>query len=403
MHILLIHQAFTSIEEPGGTRHHEIAQQLVEMGQKVTVITGQVSYLTGQSTADTGWVYREVDDRGVEILRTYSYQKWHRSFFHRMFSFISFMISSFIVGLRIRQVDVVWGTTPPLFQGLSAWVLARLKGAKFLFEVRDLWPKFAVAVGVLRNPVLIWLSKCLERFLYRRADNLVVNSPGFLEHVFKHGAKSVVVIPNGVDVKMFSDGIRIDSQTVNEELDGKFVALYAGAHGEANDLKVVLDAASRLRDEDQIRFVFIGDGKEKSALVAYAAEHGLDNVLFSSPVSKREMPQVLATADICLAILKPVEEFKTTYPNKVFDYMAAGKPVVLAIDGVIRKVIEEAEAGVFVPPGDPIALADAVIELWQNPRTVEKMGLAGREVVSARFDRSKQVGAFAELLQEMVS
>jgi glycosyltransferase involved in cell wall biosynthesis len=392
MHILLIHQAFASIEEPGGTRHHELARQLAQMGEKVTVITGQVSYLTGQRTASGGLLNREVDDRGVEILRIYSYQKWHQSFFHRMFSFISFMISSFIAGLQIKQVDVVWGTTPPLFQGLTAWFLARLKGAEF-----------AIAVGVLRNPLLIWMSKLMERFLYRRADRIVVNSPGFLKHVFEQGAKSIRVIPNGVDVKMFSNQVNIHSRSADERLVGRFVVLYAGAHGEANDLKVALEAAVNLREEDQIRFVFIGDGKEKSSLVANAAERGLDNVLFYPPVPKCDMPRALESADVCLAILKPIEEFKTTYPNKVFDYMAAGKPVVLAIDGVIRSVIEEAKAGVFVPPGDPIALADAIKELWQNPGVVEQMGRAAREFVSDKFDRSKQVEAFIALLQEMVT
>jgi glycosyltransferase involved in cell wall biosynthesis len=313
------------------------------------------------------------------------------------------MISSFIAGLQIKQVDVVWGTTPPLFQGLTAWFLARLKGAEFLFEVRDLWPKFAIAVGVLRNPLLIWMSKLMERFLYRRADRIVVNSPGFLKHVFEQGAKSIRVIPNGVDVKMFSNQVNIHSRSADERLVGRFVVLYAGAHGEANDLKVALEAAVNLREEDQIRFVFIGDGKEKSSLVANAAERGLDNVLFYPPVPKCDMPRALESADVCLAILKPIEEFKTTYPNKVFDYMAAGKPVVLAIDGVIRSVIEEAKAGVFVPPGDPIALADAIKELWQNPGVVEQMGRAAREFVSDKFDRSKQVEAFIALLHEMVT
>lgn len=403
MRILLIHQAFASIEEPGGTRHHEIARQLAAMGQKVTIITGQVSYLTGQPTVAGGWVHREVDDQGVEILRAYSYQRWHRSFLHRMFSFISFMISSFVVGLFVKRVDVVWGTTPPLFQGLTTWILARLKGARFLFEVRDLWPKFAVAVGILRNPLLIWLSRALERFLYRRADRIVINSPGFEEHLKEQGAKSVNLIPNGVDVKMFSNFAQSNLRSTDEELSGKFVVLYAGAHGEANDLKVVLKAAASLRDMDQIQFVFVGDGKEKPALVGDAAELGLDNVLFYPPVPKAEMPQMLASASVCLAILKPIEEFKTTYPNKVFDYMAAGKPVVLAIDGVIRDVLEEAEAGVFVPPGDPTALANAVEKLWQDPSAVERMGTAGRAYVSDHFDRSKQVEAFAEILQEMAA
>lgn len=402
MHILLIHQAFTAIDEPGGTRHHEIARQLAESDLKVTVITGQVSYLTGQPTSEGGWVNREVDDCGVEILKVSSYQQWHRSFVHRMFSFVSFMISSFLIGMRTKQVDVVWGTTPPLFQGFTSWLLARMKKAKFLFEVRDLWPKFAVAVGVLSNPLLIWLSEGLERFLYRRADQIVINSPGFQDHLIALGAKSTVLIPNGVDVGMFSNESGA-MQPSSVDAKDMFNVLYTGAHGEANDLNTVLEAALHLRDEKMIRFVLIGDGKEKESLISRASELGIDNVLFLPPVPKGEMPQVLANADVCLAILKPIEEFKTTYPNKVFDYMAAGKPVVLAIDGVIRDLLEEANAGLFVQPGDEIALAEAVLKLWQNPGEGERMGQAGRAYVREHFDRSIQVEAFTELLQEMTN
>ena len=160
MHILLIHQAFAALDEPGGTRHHELARYLTARGQRVTVIASPVSYLTG--TANSGripWVQRQDGGDGVTILRAYTYPALHRSFFHRVISFFSFMVSSFIVGLRVGQVDLVWGTSPPIFQGLTAWVLARIKRKPFLFEVRDLWPAFAVAVGVLRQPLLIRASE----------------------------------------------------------------------------------------------------------------------------------------------------------------------------------------------------------------------------------------------------
>ena len=400
MHILLIHQAFVSIKEPGGTRHYEIARDLVANGHKVTVITGQVSYLTGEATGKEGLVNHEVDEHGVKILRAYSYQQWHRSFLHRILSFVSFMFSSFAFGLRTKQVDVVWGTTPPLFQGLTAWFLARLKRAPFLFEVRDLWPKFAVAVGVLQNSLLIKLSEGLERFLYRKADRVVINSPGFRDHVIDRGAKFVELIPNGVDISMFPKDAELESSTTWEN---GFVVLYAGAYGVSNDLGVLLEAASLLSDNKEIRVVLIGDGKEKNSLVEMSKEMALENVEFLPPVPKEDMPGVLASADVCLAILKPIEAFKSTYPNKVFDYMAAGKPVVLAIDGVIRSVVEEAGAGIFVRPGNASELADAVTELWGNPTDVKRMGKAGRKYVEEHFDRSKQVESLVAVLEELLS
>jgi len=401
MHILLIHQAFASLNEAGGTRHHEIARQLAIRGHKVTVLTGQVNYLTGEKIVKPGWVRSEVDDLGVEILRTYVYRGWHRSFFHRIFSFMSFMISSFLVGLGREKVDMVWGTSPPLFQGFTAWILAKLKGAKFLFEVRDLWPKFAVSVGVLRNPMLIWLSQGLERFLYRNADRIVINSPGYRDHVLGRGARNVELIPNGVDTDMFSPEM-VDADFGDQaELRGKFVVTYAGAHGESNDLEVVLGAALKLCDNKEIRFVLIGDGKEKASLIEKSKNMGLENIFFYPSVSKVKMPGILASTDVCVAILKPIDAFKTTYPNKVFDYMAAGKPVLLAIDGVIRDVVEAAGGGIFVPPGNSEALASAVEEMWQNPKDVKRMGASGREYVKVNFDRSKQVEALIEVIQEL--
>ncbi len=402
MHILLIHQAFAAIDEPGGTRHHEIALYLASRGHRVTIIASPVSYLTGKASAERiPWVQKQSGGEGVTILRAYTYRALHRSFVHRVFSFLSFMLSSFMIGLGVKNVDLVWGTSPPLFQGPTAWALARLKRVPFLFEIRDLWPAFAVAVGVLHNPTLIRLAEWLERFLYRRADQMMVNSPGFIEHIQARGGGDVALIPNGADMHMFdpvSDGGDFRRE---HGLEGKFVVLYAGAHGLSNDLGVLLKAAGQLRDRAEIAIVLLGDGKDKPALVAQAAELELNNVHFLPPVPKSEMAQALAAADACVAILKPIEMYKTVYPNKVFDYMAAGRPVVLAIDGVVRDVVEKAGVGHFAQPGDPDAVAAAIRAMAIDPAEARRMGLAGRAYLEAHFDRTKLAEQFEELLESL--
>jgi glycosyltransferase involved in cell wall biosynthesis len=401
MHILLIHQAFVALDEPGGTRHHELARYLAERGHRVTVIASTVSYLTGKSEAAEALI-EEMDGGGnVTVLRARAYSALHRSFFHRVISFFSFMASSFLLGLKVRQVDLVWGTSPPIFQGVTAWLLARLKRAPFLFEVRDLWPAFAIQVGVLCNPLLIRLSLWLERFLYRHADRVMVNSPGFIEHVRERGAREIELVPNGVDTRMFdpfASGIAFRKE---HSLEGRFVALYAGAHGLSNDLGVVLQAAQRLADRPEIRIVLLGDGKEKPALMAQAAEMGLTNLHFLPPVPKAGMADALAAADACIAILKPIPLYATVYPNKVFDYMAAARPVILAIDGVIRQVVEQAQGGVFTPPGDPDALAGAILRLVENPAEARQMGLNARSYVEANFDRAALARRLAEIVEKM--
>jgi glycosyltransferase involved in cell wall biosynthesis len=405
MHILLIHQAFAALDEPGGTRHHELARYLAGRGHKVTIIASPVSYLTGTLTSSP--ISRESGDgTGVRVIRVYTYRVLHKSFVHRIFSFFSFMASSFFTGLGVKNVDLVWGTSPPIFQGGTAWLLARLKGVPFLFEVRDLWPTFAIAVGVLKNPTLIKMSLWLERFLYRHADQVIVNSPGYIAHVTGLGAQRVELVPNGADPEMFDpadDGAAFRSAN---HIEDKFVVLYAGAHGMSNDLGVVLEAAKILQAvtvTSEVTVTFLGDGKEKPALEKQAAEMSLTNVLFLPPVPKAEMAAALAGADACLAILKPIKEYKTTYPNKVFDYMAAGRPVILAIDGVIRQVVEAAHCGVFVQPGNTAALAEAIRELAADRAGSRRMGLAGRKYLEQHFSRSAVAEKLAGILENMVS
>ena len=404
MHILIIHQAFAALDEPGGTRHHEMALHLSKMGNRVTVIASPVSYITGDAQGSRmRWVERQDGGKGVTILRTYTYRRLHKSFIHRIFSFLSFMVSSFFVGLSVKDVDLVWGTSPPIFQGITAWMLARLKRARFLFEVRDLWPAFAVAVGVLTNPALIKASEWLEGFLYRRADQLMVNSPGFTDHIQARGGKDIALVPNGADAGMFDPDA--DGKAFREAhgLEGKFVALYAGAHGMSNDLGVVLDAAKLLEDRSDIALVLLGDGKEKPNLIQRADDLKLKNVHFIPPVPKEEMRVALAAADACIAILKPIEMYKTVYPNKVFDYMAAGRANILGIDGVIRQVVEDAEAGVFVQPGDPEALADAVRRMADDPEGTRQMGKNGRAYLEEHFDREVLAGKLEKLFKSVVS
>ena len=388
MHILLIHQAFASLDEAGGTRHYEIARNLVAHGHHVTIITSPVNYLTGHSRDKRmHWKEIETPEPGITILRVYVYPALHRSFFHRLINFFSFMFSSFFVGLGVKNVDAVWGTSPPIFQGWTAWCLARLKRVPFLFEIRDLWPEFAIGIGVLKNKVLIKMSYWLESFLYRHADQIVVNSPGFIPFVTRQGGKNIELVPNGVDPSMFNP--QNDGHLFRQEhqLEKAFIVLYAGAHGISNDLEVVLNAAKLCEGQAEVQFIFVGDGKEKANLIKRSEDLELKNVKFLPSVPKSQMDEVLAAADVCIAILKPLDLYKTTYPNKVFDYLAAARPVILAIDGVIRQVVEEGKAGIFVPPGDAEAMAETIKFLAADRSATRRMGLNGRDFVVQHFNR----------------
>jgi glycosyltransferase involved in cell wall biosynthesis len=405
IHILIIHQSFASLAEAGGTRHHELARHLAERGHRVTIITSAYSYLTGNGQAHRR-VEREMDGERIAILRVSAYNPPSRpGFFQRVWSFVSFMSAAFFAGLSVQSVDLVWGTSPPIFQGVTAWLLARLKRAPFLFEIRDLWPAFAIQVGVLngvlKQPFLIWASQNLEGFLYRHADRVMVNSPGFIQHVTQRGARQVELFPNGADPGMFQPDCGGEDFRRLHHLEDRFLVLYAGAHGFSNDLGVLLEAAGLLKNAPEIQIVLLGDGKEKPALMATAARKGLSNVTFLPPIPKNGMAEALAAADACLAILKPIPLYATTYPNKVFDYMAAGRPVILAIDGVIRQVVESSNAGVFVPPGDPVALAKSIRRMAELPDRGRSMGQAGRRKIVGEFSRADLARRLGLMLEEM--
>jgi glycosyltransferase involved in cell wall biosynthesis len=405
MRILLINQAFVSPDEPGHTRHFEMAKFLQSHRHELVIVASDLNYQTGQRTVVRTGMFTEQDVDGVRVLRSYIYPALHRSYFWRVISFFSFMFSSTWAALQVKDVDLVLGTTPPIFQAVSAWLVAWIRRKPFLLEVRDLWPEFGVSMGVLRNPVVITLARWLEKFLYRRATHILVNSPAYKEYMTGRGMpeNKVTCIPYGTDVDMFNPDVEGSSIRAGLGLQDKFVVLYAGALGQANDIDTILRAAQRLKQYDKICFVLFGDGKERPRLEAEAERMKLNNIIFAGVRPKKEMPRVVASADVCLAILQDIPMFRTTYPNKVFDYMAAGRATVLVIDGVSRRLIELSDGGVFVQPGDDTMLAEKILELVQDPRRVQQMGQSARKYLVKHLDRRDKLSETLDLLIKMVN
>ena len=405
MKILLINQSFVPPDEPGHTRHFEMAKYLGECGHEMVIVASDSNYQTGLRTVKRKGLFIEQTIEGVRVLRAYSAPTLHRSYVWRAISFLSFMFSSVWAALQVKDVDLVMGTTPPIFQAVSAWVVAFLRRKPFLLEVRDLWPEFAVSMGVIRNPLVIRLAHGLEKFLYKRAAHLLVNSPAYKDYIVRKGVpeQKITFIPYGTDIRMFNPDIDGSSVRARLGFTDQFVVLYAGAMGQAHDLYTVLRAAQRLKDAPDIQFVFFGAGKERPALEAEATRLGLTNVRFAGTTPKKEMPAVIAAADVCLAILQDLQMFRTTYPNKVFDYMAAGRPTVLVIDGVVRQVIEAAEGGVFVEPGDDELLAKTIFELSRDPQRVRQMGENARAYLVNHLDRRDKLRETRQLLERLAA
>ena len=400
MHVMLIHQAFVSPNGSGGTRHYELGRRFVESGHQFSIVASELEYSSGKKAEVELNEAGEEEYDGVKVHRAYTYAAIHTSYLWRVISFLSFMISSVWKGFWVKDIDMVMGTSPPIFQAFSAWVVSFIRRKPFLLEVRDLWPEFAIDIGLLKSPFLIWVARRLEMFLYRRAKHLLVNSPAYRDYLIEKGvpAEKISFIANGVDVAMFADATPDRSLREQYGLEEKFILTYTGAIGMANDLDCVLDAAALLDGRSDAHFLIVGDGKERPRLETRLAEMGLNNVTFAGSMAKSAMPGILADSDACLATLKNIPMFKTTYPNKVFDYMAAARPIILGIDGVIREVVEAADGGIAVPPGNPERLAEAVQDLASDASHSAEMGASAKEYVRLHFNRDDQAVQFQDLM-----
>jgi len=322
-----------------------------------------------------------------------------------LMAFLSFMLSSVWSGLGAGRVDVVIGTTPPLFQALAAWCVSLLRWKPFVLEVRDLWPDFAIEMGVLKNPFFIWLGRRIECFLYARAKHIIVNSPAFIDYLTQQRSidpEKITLVPNGVDVSMFDPEQRGEAMRESWNAGGRFTVTYAGAMGPANDIPVIVRAADRLRDDDRIQFVLVGDGKDRERSMELIREKNLTNIHWAGVVSKEEMKQVLAASDACLATLMDIPMFRTVYPNKVFDYMAAGRPTILGIGGVISDVVKACDGGICFPPGDVEALVNAVRQLAGDRAAALEMGARARAHVAEHFDRETHSRMFLDVVTQQM-
>jgi len=398
MHILLIHQAFAGPNDPGGTRHFEFARHCVGAGHRVTVIASDLVYMTGTPSDAGEYALPE----GLTLIRLRTPRTLHGSVFGRLVAFWAFMLGSALAGLRVRNPDVVMGTSPPMFQAASAWLVSALRRRPFLLEIRDLWPDSLVQGGVLQNRSAIWAFRALEGFLYRRAQRVLGNSPAYRSYLIEQKgvpAERIDIIPNGVDVSLFDPAERSEDLRERWGVANKVLVTYTGALGAANSIPTILRAAARLRDRDDVHFLLAGGGNREREARELSDKLGLTNVTFAGGIAKARIPQLLAASDVCLATLKPNPIYNNVYPNKVFDYMAAGRPTILTIDGVIREVIERSGGGLYVPPADDAALAAAILELCSDRPRRLSMGRSARDYVAKHFDRRSQSQAFLELVK----
>lgn len=355
---------------------------------------------TGLSAPFVKGVRRGVVD-GIDIVEFDLMYSNSDGFVKRAMTFVKFALRSVSLALTARY-DVVFATTTPLTAGIPGIFARWLRGKPFVFEVRDLWPELPKAMGVIRNPLVLGAMSVLEWASYRSAHRLIGLSPGIVEGIVRRGVPRewITLVPNGCDLGIFGgeatpwrpEGIRSTD----------LLAAFTGTHGIANGLDAVLEAAAELkrRGREDIKILLIGQGKLKSALKARAEQEGLDNVVFHDPVNKARLACLMASTDVGMQILANVPAFYYgTSPNKFFDYIAAGLPVLNNYPGWLAGMIEENRCGFSVPPDNPAAFADALEQAADNREMLQAMGQRARELAIREFDREKLANRWVDWLE----
>jgi glycosyltransferase involved in cell wall biosynthesis len=404
MKILFLSQYFPPEMGAPAARVSELSKCWAQAGERVTVVTTFPNHPNGVIPPEyRGMKFLKEETGGYTVLRSWIYIAANKGFFKRLVCFLSFMASSAFVGIfRAGKCDAVIATSPQIFVGLSGWLVSVFKRRPFVLEVRDLWPDSAIQLKILRNPFLIWLSRRLEHFLYRRAHLIVPVSESIRDEIRAHGIapERIELVPNGIDPDLFSPGERDNEKRERLGIGrGDFLVSYIGTHGMSHGLDNVVEAAALLKGRKDIHFVFIGDGARKEKLIALSQERAVENLHFLPPQPKQEIPAWLAASDVCLVSLLNLPVFNTVLPSKMFEIMACERPALMVGGGECVKLVENAEAGIAVPPASPQELADAIVRLAQEPERLREYGANGRRYVLEHFNRGKLAQRYLDRLR----
>ena len=407
MRILFLTQYYPPETGAAQNRLSDLAMRLSKAGHQVTVLTALPSYPTGEIFPGyRGHFFLKNEEEGIRVVRTWVYATKRKSFLPRVANYVSFAMLSFVVGLlTVDRVEFVVVESPPLFLGFSAFFLSKSKGANLILNVSDLWPESAVVLGALRNPVLVRWATWAEGWLYRHARIVTGQTRGIVESIQRRSTKTCHLITNGVTPEFLEKAANARSaREVLRERYGfgtGFVVAYAGVHGLAQGLQHLLGTAELLTEQRNIHFCFFGDGPEKSRLLGIVNERGLKNVEFFPPVPAAEMAEILASVDVSIVPLKRDELFKGALPSKLFEGMGAGVPIVGALEGEARQVIEAAQCGICVEPENSAAMADAILSLYRDPELRMRLGENGRRYVAKHYNRKEIAAQFEQILAEV--
>jgi glycosyltransferase involved in cell wall biosynthesis len=405
--ILYLSQYFPPEVGATQTRAYEMARYLVSAGHQVTMLAEVPNHPSGIiAPGYRGKLYDRADLDGIDVIRVWVKASPVKTFSTRMLFYTTYMANATLAGLLLARgkYDVIYATSPPLFVGGAALALSYARRMPLLFEVRDLWPESAVAMGEMTDTRAVALAGKLEEMCYNRARRIVVVTEGIRRRLEARGFGSkLALIPNGANTELFRPDAAAAAVLRSQlGLGGEFLVLYAGIHGLAQGLETVLEAARQLQNDPDAHFLFVGEGPKKAELLALRDSLGLTNVTMLAERPREEMPAYLSAADVALVPLRRLDLFQGALPSKMFDAWACGCPVLLSIDGEARQVLEQAGAGVFVAPEDADQMAAAILRLKGDPERLRRQGERGRRFVQDHYSREQLAARLELLVQESI-
>jgi glycosyltransferase involved in cell wall biosynthesis len=403
MNVLLLTTTYPPEIRSAALLMQELAESLAQRGHRVTVITGKVD--EGPERTKGAFLSAQAEERsGVRVIRVpnFAIHKTHAPAVVRGLGQLLNAMAYFWAALSVKDVDISLAYSPPLALGIVGAMLHRLKGVPHVLNVQDLVPQYAIDLGILRNKALIAVLKRIEKAVYRNVQLITVHSRGNAEYMVREGVppQKVAVVPNWVDTRLIRPAPRQTAYRHAAGLDGKFVALFAGMLGFAQDVDTIVEAGAYLKDHPEIVLLIVGEGVEKQRLQEKAKALGLDNVRFMPFVNSQQYPEVVASADLCLATLQKTL-LCPVVPSKLLGYMAAGRPIVASFpeNGDAPRVVREAGAGICVPPGEPKELARAILEAYRDPEGCRAWGEQGRVFVESTHDRNRVMDLYVALFR----
>ncbi len=405
MRILFISHYFPPEVNAPASRTHEHCRRWVADGHEVTVITGVPNHPSGQLFPGhrNRWIQEETVD-GIRVIRTWMLLTANAGFTKRILNFVLFGVTAILASRRVRSPDVVIATSPQFFCGIAGALIARLKRRPFVLEIRDLWPKSIVELGQLHEGPILRVLEALERWMYRSADGVVVNTQAFIEHIAGFGVAKdrIELIYNGIDAELFKPQPPSIKLLAEHGLEDRFSVAYIGTLGLAHGLATVIEAAELLAERQDVVFLLIGDGADRERLEKTIDERGLNNVRLLGLQPRDRMPAWIATIDVLLVCLRDLPVFETVIPSKIFEFLAQERPVIVTARGEIERMAREADVALVAEPENAKALAEAVVHVLENPVEASRRARAGREWVQRRFVRDELARRMLTFIEQTV-